>query len=616
MTGTTTTCWLAPIALALASTVKGSVDPLPALDGNMSVLTRAQRRAHATAMEAAEAELYATRTYLDSGATIDVDNRRAGMRNYKEVTGLYLSTAQANARVPVAGLGDRTLGGLSFKDIRHVPTASKNLRSVSKLCDQANGTYEVLFTSDGFEVRDTPCTCTGGRVVGLGYRVRDGPDANMYVHATPKHRPKGAHDGLALNAQDDRERADDANREQPNKTPEVRLEGASTLPQQAQQAKPQEKVRPTKAISTIHSAYGHLNLAALQLMNRANVLSLPTKMSKHLMLTTHLDCEHCQISKTTQSTVNKQNKRRATRPGERLMADIRGPFKVESTTRSQYYLNIVDDFSAFSTIIPLRDKNDAQSAVLDYLQYVTTQGHTTKVLQTDNDGAIVDAEVKKALKKAGITYDPSPPYKKELNGAAERDHRTLGEGTLALLHQARMPLHYWQQALLCKNYVKNRTINASLPPTTNAATIWFQRVKEHHPFLPFGCGAKSYVYPEERKKDDPKLEEDMIMVGYGTRGAYLLLRGNGNIVARYGPDIIFNPNVFPYPEVHAAARKQTASAKKPDDDSTTKLEDNNEPRRSKRTTYRPSDFASEELDAKATKKILAEYKAGTRQNKH
>jgi hypothetical protein len=567
--------------------------PLPDEDQQANVATGLDK--------STKTETIDDRIYLDSGATIHVDKTKSGMQNFKRVVGMFLGTAQANARIAVSGIGDRVLGIIRFKDIRCVPNASKNLRSVSRLCDQADGTYEVLFTNDGFEVRSSSCTCECV-VIGQGFRSRSGPDAGMYVHATDDQLPNQAH--AAQDASDEANRGTHKHR-----VPEPLFEGATKMPPSTKQTAPQEKIRPTKLISMLHSAYGHLHLAALKTMHRAGVLTLTNKTGKHLHLTTDLDCQHCLAGKSHKGPVRKEG-RRATKPGERLMADIRGPFKTESTRRSRFYLNIVDDFSGFTTVVPMRDKNDAQSAVLDYIAYTEKQGHQVVTFQSDNDGSIVNDHVKAMMAKKGITFDPSPPYRKEMNGSPERDHRTLNEGVKTLLHEAGMPLHFWEQALLTKNYVKNRTLKAPLPNYINAATVWFGEIGNHHTFVPFGCEAKALLYPEQKDKDDDNVEENMIMVGYASKGGYLLLRKNGHIVTRYGPDITFNATSFPYQRRQAAQQADDDEASDHDDSKEEKQEVLQPPRRSTRVTFRPSNFSHEELDARKTELILEEYNAG------
>jgi hypothetical protein len=507
--------------------------------------------------------------YLDSGATIHLDPVADGMSDYRPASGITITTAQSGAGLPVVGLGTRRQGSLKLQRVHHAPGASKRLASLGEICDTRAG-YQVLFDADGFQVRSTPCTCNA-KIEALGFRETK-PDGKrgMYAFATPTttggvvapvdtepaERKEGetTEDSNARTTKKDRKRRTNWNAD-PNTSTDDRgkaaFEGAtaSSTKWTGLQMNPTEKIGPTRGVIDLHASLAHTNLERMKLMTRSGMLPIDKKTQGHLALVTHLDCESCLAGKATRKSAEFRkpwNNPAETRPGAKLMCDIRGPYAVESKAKKKYFLDIVDQASHFVAAIGLRTKDEAQEALREYITFCEKQYNTTVVtVQSDNDGAIVDQPTLSWLQKKGIKYTPSPPHTKELNGAPERDHRTINEAVHTLLHQSGLGPSYWELALHHFVYVKNRTAHNMLPPTTNPCTVMRRCRVRHQPFVPFGCKVTAYIHPALRAKDDQRVEENMIVVGYAPKGAYKCLRKNGSIVNRSFEACTFFPNVFP-----------------------------------------------------------------------
>jgi hypothetical protein len=126
-------------------------------------------------------------------------------------------------------------------------------------------------------------------------------------------------------------------------------------------------------------------------------------------------------------------------------------------------------------------------------------------------------------------------------------------------------------------------------------------VDQHQPFFPFGCKASAYLYEEQRNKNQDKVEENMVMIGYAAKRGYLLLRENGRVVVRH--QVTFYPDEFPY-QKKAAAAESTAKDEEEENSSTKKKKKTAPPprARSKRVTFKPSTFMNNSYN-------VADYKA-------
>jgi hypothetical protein len=410
--------------------------------------------------------------YLDSGATIHLDPVAEGLSNYKRTTGVVITTAQAGAGLPVLGLGTRHQGSLTMKRVHHAPGASKRLASLGEICDTKAG-YQVLFDADGFQVRSTPCTCNA-KVEALGFRETK-PDGRrgMYAFAQAQDTVAPADaEGTPADAKGTTETvtkrkatdwSSDPNTANGEHHGRAAFEGATATSTKwtGLQMNPTERIGPTRNVVDLHSSLAHLGLKKMKTMTRSGMLPIDKKTQVHLSLVTHLDCEHCLAGKATRNSAEFRKpwlNPVETRPGAKLMCDIRGPFATESKSKKKYFLDIVDRASHFVATIGLRTKDEAQEALRQYIVFCERQYNTTvRTVQSDNDGAIVDSDTLKWLQDKGIKYDPSPPHTKEMNGAPERNHRTINEAITTLLHQSGLGPSYWELAMHHFVFVKNRT---------------------------------------------------------------------------------------------------------------------------------------------------------------
>ena len=133
-------------------------------------------------------------------------------------------------------------------------------------------------------------------------------------------------------------------------------------------------------------------------------------------------------------------------------------------------------------------------------------GRYPKTLHTDNGKEFVDKCTSAFNKKKGITHTFTSPHSSLQNPVAERINRTIGEGALALLLCAYLPLTFWTYAVSCFSFVKARTPHKSLNLSTPIAS-WnifnaYRSTIDLFDIRIFGCEA--YVLDEKSLKAHPK----------------------------------------------------------------------------------------------------------------
>ncbi|KAI5339758.1 hypothetical protein L3X38_019030 [Prunus dulcis] len=129
-----------------------------------------------------------------------------------------------------------------------------------------------------------------------------------------------------------------------------------------------------------------------------------------------------------------------------------------------------------------------------------------KTLLSDNGEEYVNHDLHNFLHQYGIVHQTTCAYTPQHNGVVERkNHRHL-EVVRASLFQARMPHHFWREALCSAAYLINRTPSSTLQYQTPSQTLSTLLTMPSTPNLKprlFGCVAYVQVYSHQRGKLNP-----------------------------------------------------------------------------------------------------------------
>lgn len=149
-----------------------------------------------------------------------------------------------------------------------------------------------------------------------------------------------------------------------------------------------------------------------------------------------------------------------------IHTDVCGPFKNVSLGGSRYFILFIDDYSRYTYIYFLKNKNEAFECFQRYKPEVENKlNRKIKILRSDNGKEFVNKEFDNYLRKAGIVHQKSNPYTPEQNGLAERFNRTVVEKARCLLFDAKMDESFWAEAANTAVYLQNRIVAANLNGT-------------------------------------------------------------------------------------------------------------------------------------------------------
>ncbi|RDX88079.1 hypothetical protein CR513_30373, partial [Mucuna pruriens] len=210
-------------------------------------------------------------------------------------------------------------------------------------------------------------------------------------------------------------------------------------------------------------------------------------------------CSHCMAGKQTRVSFKKH-------------PDVCGPLKIKSFSGTLYFVTFIDDCSRKLWVYVLKTKDQVLEKFKQFQALVERQsGKKVKCIRSDNGGEYC-GPFDVYCRQQGIRHEKTPPKTPQLNGLAERMNRTLIERVRCMLSEARLPKHFWGEALYTIMHVINLSPVVSLN-TEVPNKIWFDKDVKYDHLRVFSCKAFVYVPKDERSKLDRKTRQ-CIFIGY------------------------------------------------------------------------------------------------------
>jgi hypothetical protein len=253
-------------------------------------------------------------------------------------------------------------------------------------------------------------------------------------------------------------------------------------------------------------------------------------------------CVPCQLAKNRQLPFN-NSQHVTTSPLEIIHSDI-WTSPVLSISGCKFYLVLVDDFSRYSWIFPLKYKSDTFACFVKFKCLLENLLSTKiKRLQTDGGREFTSLVFEKYLSDNGIFLQKSYPHTSQQNGIAERKHRHIVETSLTLLAQSHLPSRYWVEAFQTGVYL----INILPSSTIKFSTPYFKlfKIEPNYASLKvFGCACYLLLRPYTKHKLEFRSKQ-CIFLGYSSNHkGYRCLDPNTNQIY-ISRNVVFDENLFP-----------------------------------------------------------------------
>jgi histone deacetylase 1/2 len=329
-----------------------------------------------------------------------------------------------------------------------------------------------------------------------------------------------------------------------------------------------------------HLRLGHIGPTALNALPN-NVLGVNKDFSGYI--NEFKDCETCIKAKGTRN-VNKKVSEKPSLYLEKVTIDIGGPIKPISYKGFKYYITFIDASTGYLEVILLKNRERTSLAIESFINRAETQSsYTLRRLHFDYE--FDTKEFNDLALKRGIIYTTSAPYTPEQKGAGERINRTLFNKIRALLFTSKLPLKFWDEALLSAVYLYNRTPHSSYSFKT-PFELRYKKKPDLSSIKTFG----SLTYKKEPKETLGKLDpraNPYYLVGF-IKGQYKLLDPKKS-KAIYARDVYIIENKFYRDEIDESIDSKDliiedldsidpTSNVDPSRDTSTNLEDSTKPR--------------------------------------
>lgn len=251
----------------------------------------------------------------------------------------------------------------------------------------------------------------------------------------------------------------------------------------------------TDTLQVYHERFAH--------QNKRHVKQILKKMDINVAEGDEKFCDGCAVGKMHRLPF-KQRVDRPVTVGEMIHADVLGPVETTSMGGARYYVCFKDDYSRFRRLFFLKYKSEVCKSLEQFLNEAKTNGHTVKKLRCDGGKEFDNKDVAEVLAKEGIEHWIVPPYTPQLNGAAERENRTIVEAARSMRLASKLPKALWAEACNTAAYILNRTAPTSVEGKV-PYELWYSKDcgKLNHLRI-FGTRCYVHIPKEFRKKFDEK----------------------------------------------------------------------------------------------------------------
>ncbi|CAI7833351.1 unnamed protein product [Closterium sp. NIES-53] len=160
-------------------------------------------------------------------------------------------------------------------------------------------------------------------------------------------------------------------------------------------------------------------------------------------------------------------------PLQTLHMDVWGPARIRGQGHERYFLLVVDDYSRYTSVFPLRSKGDVTEVLIDWIRGACRQlsesfGSDLPVLRQHSDrGGEFSSDLLRAFCRAeGIRQTFTLPASPQPNGIAERRIGMVMDVARTSMIHAATPHFLWPFAVQYAAHQINLQPRVSLPETT------------------------------------------------------------------------------------------------------------------------------------------------------
>ena len=209
----------------------------------------------------------------------------------------------------------------------------------------------------------------------------------------------------------------------------------------------------------------------------------------------------------------------------------------------KYFFNVLDDKSNWGFTFGLRLKSDAFAHYLKTEAFLARSNNALVLtVRCGGELELTAGQMGDHFASKGIVLQRTVAYAHQQNGKSERYIRTIEEGGQALLADSGLPMSFWLDAVLTRQYLVNRLPTSTLPSgVTPFELIMSGRKPDLSHLRVWGCDCYVAVPDELRGKAGPKRFR-AIFVGYEEHRVGWHVRDLSGKYS-FSNDVIFNESL-------------------------------------------------------------------------
>lgn len=286
------------------------------------------------------------------------------------------------------------------------------------------------------------------------------------------------------------------------------------------------------------------------LNNIVSSFTLPVSLSSQK----HFSCNDCLINKSHKLPFS-HSSITSTKPFQYIFSDV-WTSPILSSDNYKYYLVVIDHFTRYSWMFPLKQKSHVKDTIIAFKNLVENF-FQTKILTfySDNGGEFV--ALRSYFQAHGISHYISPPHTPEHNGISERKHRHVVETVMSLLSKASVPKQYWPFAFAVAIYLINRMPTQNLEMQSPFQKL-FGKSPNYTKLQIFGCACYPWLKPYTRHKLKDRSKR-CVFFGYSATQSAFLCYDSDNDRLYVSRHVQFDESSFPF----STRQTQSSSSKVP-----------------------------------------------------
>jgi hypothetical protein len=178
---------------------------------------------------------------------------------------------------------------------------------------------------------------------------------------------------------------------------------------------------------------------------------------------------------------------------------------------AHYLLTMTDCAIKVTFVRLIKHKSDVSAEVIKFCKFIYTQ-YGIKIKRWLSDGGTEFNKAKVYCEEEGMLWGSIQAYASDMNGGAEKVGGDIMRKGFAILHDAGLPMTLWGLCMEAANYLRNRSLNASLGGKTPYEAFYNAKPDVSHLRI---IGSLVYTYiPKEKRLKHESYTNLGIFVGY------------------------------------------------------------------------------------------------------